>query len=101
MTNCRRDPATRQASLPANVVVRSDRCGHLARGAAGIARGRNGRYTMNRVSPGLLARPSEVSSVCSNVLVGMPPNMVESPMSVSGLLKTRTQMRSVLPTLRM
>jgi hypothetical protein len=26
---------------------------------------RNGRYTMNRVSPGLAARPSEVSSVCS------------------------------------
>jgi hypothetical protein len=59
------------------------------------------RYTISRVSVGFVAPASEVPSVWVNVLVGIPPNMVDRPMSVSGLLKTRTQMRSVVPTLRM
>ena len=58
-------------------------------------------YTMKRVSLGFTAPASEVPSVCVNVFVGIPPNIVDSPMSVSGLLNTKTQIRSVPPTLRM
>lgn len=62
---------------------------------------RHESYTMRRVSRGFVALASGTPSVWVKVLVGIPPNIVERPISVSGLLKTRTQIRSVFPTLRM
>ena len=55
---------------------------------------------MKGVSCGFVAPASETPSVWVKVLVGIPPNIVERPMSVSGLLNTRTQIMSVLTTLR-